>query len=347
MFDCERMRYPNTGLYHFCLQLGKALQKQVNFDEEIAFYIPESEKNIFGQDAKFLTHHSLHKYLFPSMRKASLWHCTYQNTNYFPFRNNIPIVLTVHDLNFLYDPNLKEGKTDKLLRQLQYKINRANHIVAISHYVLNDLGKHLSLEGKSTSVIYNGCNVDDSIPIEEPEISYDQPFLFTIGTITEKKNFHVLPALLVGNDYKLIISGIEHSKAYKQLIIEEAKKSGVSERLIFTGPITENDKKWLLKNCLAFLFPSTAEGFGLPVIEAMYFGKPILLSSCTSLPEIGGDCAYYFDNFEPEHMRSVLQNSLEDYKKNLPLEKIKTRGRSFSWETAAAQYIKIYRTLIK
>jgi len=102
-----------------------------------------------------------------------------------------------------------------------------------------------------------------------------------------------------------------------------------------------------LKNCLAFLFPSTAEGFGLPVIEAMYFGKPILLSSCTSLPEIGGDCAYYFDHFEPEHMRSVLKNSLEDYKKNLPLEKIKTRGRSFSWETAAAQYIEIYRTLIK
>ncbi len=344
--DCERMRYPNTGLYHFCLQLGKALKNQIGSEDEIGFYLPKTEKDVFGAGNKFATHNSMHKYLFPNTGDVQLWHCTYQNTNYFPYRKNIPVVLTIHDLNFLYDSNQNKERTDKLLKQLQRKINKADHVVAISNYVLNDLERYLALEGKARSVIYNGCNVDDSIPIENPEVIYDKPFLFTIGTIAEKKNFHVLPPLLKGNDLLLIIAGIEQSKTYKQLIIEEAERAGVADRVIFTGPITENDKKWLLSNCLAFLFPSTAEGFGLPVIEAMYYGKPVLLSRCTSLPEIGGDCAYYFDNFDPEHMRNVLENSLADYKKNLPVEKIKTRGRSFSWETAAIQYLNVYRTLM-
>ena len=346
IFDCERMRYPNTGLYHFCLQLGKALNNQAGREEEIGFYLPKAEKGIFGVDAKFVTHHFMQKYIFPGTRKVDLWHCTYQNSNYFPFRKNVPVVLTVHDLNFLYDSRQKKEKTDRLLKHLQDKINKASHVVAISHYVLNDLEKHLSLKGKATSVIYNGCNVNDDIPILDPDFTYDKPFLFTIGTIAEKKNFHVLPSLLKGNDLVLIIGGIEQSKTYKQLIIEEAEKEGVSERLIFTGAISENDKKWLLSKCLAFVFPSIAEGFGLPVIEAMYYGKPIFLSGCTSLPEIGGDCAYYFDNFEPDHMRYVLKTGLEEYKKNLPVEKIKTRGRSFSWETAAVQYFQVYRSLL-
>ena len=319
---------------------------QAGLEEEIGFYLPKNEKAIFGGDSKFATHHFMQKYFFPNTRKVNLWHCTYQNSNYFPFRESVPVVLTVHDLNFLYDSNKNKEREDKLLTQLQKKINQADHVVAISHYVLNDLQKYLSLERKATSVIYNGCNVNDDVPVQVPDYKFKKPFLFTIGTIAEKKNFHVLPALLKDNDLILVIAGIEQDKMYKQLICREAEKTGVSERLIFTGAISENDKKWLLSNCEAFVFPSTAEGFGLPVIEAMFYGKPILLSRCTSLPEIGGDCAYYFDTFEPGHMRSVLEQSLSDYKKNLPYEKIKSRGRSFSWEMAAMQYLDVYRTLL-
>jgi glycosyltransferase involved in cell wall biosynthesis len=121
----------------------------------------------------------------------------------------------------------------------------------------------------------------------------------------------------------------------------------VPDRIIFTGPISENDKKWYLSNCTAFVFPSIAEGFGLPVIEAMYYGKPVILSRCTSLPEIGGDCAYYFDNFDPAHMQEVLVKSLDHYNKTKPREKIKARAKFFSWERAAMEYLNLYRSLAK
>jgi glycosyltransferase involved in cell wall biosynthesis len=348
LIDCERMRHPHTGLYHYCLQLGNSLLNQARQEtEKIAFYLPSSAEHAFGNRADYVSQHFIHKLFFPDTKSVDIWHCTYQGSRYYPFGKKVSIILTVHDLNFLYDNKRSEKRIKKHLDRLQLKIDRADHIVAISFFVLEDLKKHLSLNGKPTSVIYNGCNVDDRIAIEEPELPVDKQFLFTIGTIVGKKNFHVLPPLLKDNDYKLVIAGIESSQEYKKLIIKEAQKWNVLDRIIFTGPISENDKKWYLSNCTAFVFPSIAEGFGLPVIEAMYYGKPVILSRCTSLPEIGGDCAYYFDNFDPAHMREVLVKSLDHYNKTKPREKIKARAKFFSWERAAMEYLHLYRSLAK
>lgn len=344
--DCERMKYPHTGLYHFCLQLGNAIVHEINAEHEaVEFYLPESEIGAFGNGISYKPQHFMHKHLFPKLMEKAIWHCTFQGTNYYPFNKNVQIVLTIHDLNFLYDSRQTEAARKKQLARLQNKINRADHIVAISHYVLNDLKKNLILGNKPTSVIYNGCNIDDSVPVTQPENIPDRPFLFTIGTIAEKKNFHVLPALLKNNNFYLILAGIEESPEYVQKIKNEAIKYGVEDRLLFTGPISENDKKWFLNNCEAFLFPSIAEGFGLPVLEAMYFGKPVILSTCTSLPEIGGDSAYYFESFDPESMQNVLKSSLIHFEKMKPFQKIRERALSFSWKKAAKQYLEIYRDL--
>lgn len=346
LIDCERMRHPHTGLYHYCLQLGNSILKKVGEDKEkIAFYLPTSAEHAFGENANYVSQHFIHKLFFPDTKSVDIWHCTYQGSRYFPFGKKVSVVLTVHDLNFLYDGNRSEKRIKKYLNRLQLKIDRADHIVAISFYVLEDLRKYLELGDKPTSVIYNGCNIEDSGIIDIPENPIEGQFLFTIGTIVRKKNFHVLPALLAGNDFKLVIAGIESSQEYKKTIVREAQKLNVVDRLIFTGPISENDKKWYLSNCAAFVFPSIAEGFGLPVIEAMYYGKPVILSRCTSLPEVGGDCAYYFDNFEPEHMRNVLNASLEHYDKTKPRKKIQDRARFFSWDRAASEYLELYRSL--
>ena len=117
------------------------------------------------------------------------------------------------------------------------------------------------------------------------------------------------------------------------------------DRVVFTGAVSENDKQWYMQHCLAFVFPSLAEGFGLPVVEAMYFGKPLLLSSLSSLPEVGGDIAYYFNNFEPAHMQQVLADSLQHYATTKPAEAIKARAQRFSWQAAAKQYLDIYHSL--
>lgn len=344
--DCERMKYPHTGLYHFCLQLGKAILGEIDPEQEnVEFYLPKFEIGAFGEKSNYKPQHFTHKHLFPKLATEAIWHCTFQGTNYYPFNKKVRIVLTIHDLNFLYDAKQTEKARKKHLATIQKKIDRSDHVVAISRYVLEDVKRNLILGNKPNSVIYNGCNIDDSLPVSQPENVPDSPFLFSIGTIADKKNFHVLPPLLRNNNFYLIIAGIEESPEYVQKIKNEAIKYGVEDRLLFTGPMSENDKKWYLSACEAFLFPSKAEGFGLPVLEAMYYGKPVILSSCTSLPEIGGDSAYYFESFDPESMQNTLESSLKHYKETKPFHKIRERALSFSWQKSAKQYLEIYRNL--
>ena len=98
--------------------------------------------------------------------------------------------------------------------------------------------------------------------------------------------------------------------------MEEAKKHNVAERVIMPGSITESEKWWLMQHTKAFVFPSIAEGFGIPVAEAMHFDAPIILSTHTCLPEIGGDAVYYFSSFDSEEMQHDFKNALDHYHSN-------------------------------
>ena len=148
-----------------------------------------------------------------------------------------------------------------------------------------------------------------------------------------------MPALLAGNDRLLVIAGITQSELYKQKIIQEAIKHQVEKRVIFTGSISENDKQWYFKNCEAFVFPSLTEGFGLPVVEAMF------LSTHTSLPEIGGSVAYYFNSFDKEDMQQTIRQGLQHYHSTGASESVKARASLFSWKEAALKYLEVYRSL--
>ncbi len=348
VLDCERMKYPNTGLYHYCLNLANALQNNLNNEnEELLLYVRERVNYNFSNKFSFLNQHSLHKFFLPFKKKYSVWHCTYQGSNYFPFTKKMPVVLTIHDLNFLYDDTKTEKKKAKYLNQLATKIAAANYIVAISQFVLKDIQQHFSLKNKPYKVIYNGCNTAlYSESVMQIGHQINTPFIYTIGTIVDKKNFHTLPCLLQNNNLLLIISGVTQSENYKNKIIDEAKKWGVEHRVIFTGVVNESEKNWYMQHCECFVFPSLAEGFGLPVIEAMHFGKPVLLSTLTSLPEIGGDEAYYFNDFNPTNMQLTLKKSLEHYKTTNPSEKIKARAAIFDWNNTAKQYLEVYRSLM-
>ena len=346
VFDAERMKYAHTGLYHYCLQLGLALQKVINDDaEELKFYVRPGHENSFGENAQYIEQHGLHKFSMPT-KNVDVWHTTYQATNYFPFRKKVKVVFTIHDLNVLHENTMSPKRLQKELNKIQKRIDAADHIVAISHFTLADVKNNLQLHNKPATVIHNGCNIQLIQNIVAPQQVPGGDFLFTIGTINAKKNFHVLPCLLVGNNKQLFIAGITDDENYKQTIISEAQKDGVADRVIFTGPINENDKQWYLKNCTAFVFPSLAEGFGLPVIEAMYFGRPVILSNATALPEIGGPDAFYFNDFEPENMREVLNNALKNFEQDLELlDKMKARAQMFTWEDAAKKHMEVYRSL--
>ncbi len=347
VLDCERMKYPNSGLYHYCLNLATTLQQNINeVNEKLYLYVREKTRPDFKGEFSFLDQHSLHKLYLPKKGQFDIWHCTYQGSNYFPFTKKMPVVLTIHDLNFLYDKSKNEQKKNKAIKLLATKIASADYLIAISAYVLNDIQQHFDLTNKRFSVIYNGCNkgVYDATAMPENK-KINAPFLFTIGTVVDKKNFHVLPCLLKNNNRLLVIAGELQSESYKAKIIAEAIKHKVQDRVIFTGPISEEEKSWYMNNCECFVFPSLAEGFGLPVIEAMYFGKPVILSKLTSLPEIGGDAAYYFNDFEPANMLEVLEESLSHYQTHNPVENIKARAAIFDWNKAAIEHLEVYRSL--
>lgn len=346
--DFERMKYPHTGLYHFSRQLGAALASQQQADELFHFYMPAKLAGLFGDHVKYIAQQSFHKLLLPSPSRFQVWHATQQGTEYYPTASRVKKVLTIHDINFMYDEKKSAEKKKKYLDKLKQKVNRADCITAVSAFALQDVQQHIDLSGKMVQVIYNGCNIgkEGNMPAQAAAFTPSSPFLFTIGTITDKKNFHVLPALLAGNDFQLVIAGVTQSEAYKAQIEAEAAKHGVKDRVHFTGPVSENDKLWYLQQCSAFVFPSLAEGFGLPVIEAMYFGKPVFLSQLTSLPEIGGDAAYYFSSFEKEAMQQTLEKGLQHFHTHPEAAmNIRRQAGKFSWDNAASEYRKVYQQL--
>jgi glycosyltransferase involved in cell wall biosynthesis len=326
------------------MELGKALVQEKTDREELSFYLPANKMGVFGKDALYRKQIGLHKYQLPSTDSYQVWHSLHQGSQYFPFRRSIPVVLTIHDLNFLHQPGRGAAYIKKSLAELQKKIDRADRVVAISNFVLEELYRNLQVNSAQTSVIYNGCNFSQ-LDVEQPTRIPNKPFLFTIGTVAAKKNFHVLPALLQGNDYWLVIAGITHEETYLQKIKQEAVRCGVEHRVIITGAITDAQKQWYYQHCEAFVFPSIAEGFGMPVLEAMYFGKPVFLSTYTSLPEIGGSLAYYFASFDSDEMRRTVEQGLQHYYQTSPQQALQNHALSFSWLAAARQYLSIYRDL--
>ena len=345
IFDCERMKYPYSGLYFFCKNLGRALLQQ-QLPSALSFYLPEGEKGVFGKEVPYIAYQSYHKFFPNYLSRCSIWHSTYQASNYIPLKkNNLKIVATIHDLNFLH-VNKSSDKEKKYLKKIQSTLDKADHIITISHFVKQELLQYLDTGGKPVDVIYNGRNIPPPAPFCKPNGTFDKPFFFTVGTITDKKNFHVLPALLLQNDYELIISGITQNEAYKQKIIQEAKKLRVEKRVKFTGPVSELEKYWLLTNCAAFAFPSLAEGFGLPVIEAMQLGTPVLLSEYTSLPEIGGPHALFFKDLSEEGVSQLAREFLNRIDTQEKRQELILWAKQFDWNEAASNYAQIYNSLL-
>jgi glycosyltransferase involved in cell wall biosynthesis len=111
------------------------------------------------------------------------------------------------------------------------------------------------------------------------------------------------------------------------------------------GLISETEKSWYFENCYAFASPSLAEGFCMPVTEAMSVGKPLFLSDHTALPEIGGKVAFYFSDFNSDSMQHVFLKGMHQYQTMNMHQVIKERSLSFCWEKAARSYLEIYRSL--
>lgn len=334
-----------NGLYIYSYHLGECLYKDHPMNMDLYYYLPKNLVDMFGNRVKYIIHRSLDKFFHLKAIGFDIWHSTTTLSWYLPFDKKTKFIFTLHDINFLIENPERKRSNKRYLDLIQKRVARADHIIAISQFSLNQAKEYLNMDGKCASVIHPGCSFIRDKPVAAiPAYMPAKPFLYSIGLIQKRKNFHTIIPLLEQYDYEYIISGID-SYDYKDTIIAEAEKYGVRERVIFTGPVSENEKAWYYEHCTAFMFPSFAEGFGLPVVEAMYFGKPVFLSTETSLPEIGGDKAYYFDNFDPVTIKRVFEEGMKHYMINQPQEKIKEHASQFTFEKMTHKILDIYQTL--
>ncbi len=347
VFDCERMKYYNTGLYHYSLNLGQHLQ--IHSDpkrEQINFFVPSQMQGKFGDSTEYITQHSLQKFYMPPLKGFDIFHCTYQSSAYIPRRNKrIKVVLTIHDLNFIYEKK-NESKKAKYLRHLQSNIDRADAIVCISDFCRQDVLTYCDTGTKPVYVIYNGTNSLKSPELYSHSYKPQRPFVFSLGVMCPKKNFHVLLPLLQQNqDLELLIAGRLDDPNYLDFVQQSARDMRVEENLRVLGNISEPEKSWYYQNCYAFALPSIAEGFGLPVTEAMSAGKPVFLSNMTALPEIGSSAAFYFSDFNAGHVQKVFRQGMEQYRSAAMAPMIRQRSEQFCWTKAARAYLNVYRSL--
>jgi len=347
VFDCERMKYFDTGLYHYSLNLGRHLQMQADPKrEDISFFVPKREHGTFGVSPQYITQNSLQKFYMPPLQGFDIWHCTYQSSAYVPRRNRrIKVVLTIHDLNFIYEKK-DELKKAKYLRHLQRNIDRSDAIVCISDFCRQDVLTYCDTGTKPVYVIYNGTNSLKSPELFSHSYKPEKPFVFSLGVMCRKKNFHVLlPLIQQNNDLELLIAGRLDDQGYLDFIQQSARNMRVEDNLRVLGNISEPEKSWYYQNCYAFALPSIAEGFGLPVTEAMSAGKPVFLSNKTALPEIGSSAAFYFRDFNALHMQKVFNQGMEQYRERQMEPIIRQRSEIFCWTKAAKAYLNVYRSL--
>ncbi|MGL5786276.1 MAG: glycosyltransferase family 4 protein [Bacteroidales bacterium] len=341
MIDCEKIKHPNTGLFSFCTQLTNAIERIKNdYSLNTNYLVTKKCLPFLPENTQTRILHIFNKIYFKVSNDIDIFHATFQLGKYIP--SNKKVLLTIHDLNFLYEK--KPRKAKRLHKWVQRNIDKADYLIAISEYTKQDIIKHLNINEKPLDVIYNGCSFYTGTEITNPSYKPVRKFIFTVGTVLPKKNFHVLPALLEDNDYELLIAG--NKSAYIEKILEEAAKYNVADRVKILGPVSEEDKDWYYRNCSAFVFPSIAEGFGLPVIEALHYGKPTFISQHTSLPEIGKDYCFYFDyNFDPEKMKAEFKQGMDLFNQRDINQQIEY-AHSYSWDNAARKYCEIYNKLI-
>ncbi|MBN8879399.1 MAG: glycosyltransferase family 4 protein [Sphingobacteriales bacterium] len=350
ILDCDLMRFPNSGLYYYCLNLGNHVQDHVagNADIKIRHYIPRSEVNTFKYRINNIIERSFHRYYKPFLNQCRIWHAPFQSGRIIPDRRkyrHIKVLLTIHDLNSLHEGKpLKEQQ--KSIAHTQSMIDRSDAIVCVSEFCRNDVLKNCDVGNRPLYVIHNGTQrvLEPRPPLSSCRPS--GPFMFGMGYVNRKKNYHVLLSLVKDSGMDLVIAGRLDETDYVESIRRGAIAMGIDHRVHLPGPISEEEKAWYLRNCTAFVHPSLAEGFGFPVVEAMQLGKPLFLSDRTSLPEIGGDLAFYFSSFEREYMRKIFHEGMQRYKRENMSDALINRSKLFDWQKNTKKYLEVYQTLL-
>ena len=349
LIDVERLRYPHTGLANVCENLMKGISAEIDLDVDIYYFGPKRALSNLP-DSVVVEYKKWHKFYECFSRSYDIIHSTHQLTHYFcKTYKHTKKILTLHDLNFLYE----EGDYTKALNIVNRNLQNTDYLVCISNFVRNDILKNKELLNlnnvKEIVVIHNGIQFPDKqeYSLEKYPFLKDKKYILNIGVIAYKKNQKALVQMLPFIEEDLVIVSSSQKDSYYNDMWTIAKDLGVVNRIHILSHISEEDKKALIANSQAMCHPSLAEGFGIPPIEAMTFGKSVFLSRYTSLPEIGGEVAFYFDSFTPEAMAKTFKDGMQTYLSNKQnySNRLQQWASQFDYRVMTRNYLQLYQRI--
>ena len=335
---------PHDGLGEFCTQLvtrvaRKAPEWRERYGVHFDVHLQPAWRGRFGDGVGYIDAYESQRRQHEPQQPHALWHTLHQLSRLLPPAGTARRLLTIHDLNYLqgrsWVSRWRYGRNMKAL------LARTDAVVSISDYTRQVVLRHTPWQ-QAISVIHNGVT-DLSAQPQQPLPGFEaprrRPFLLHLSRMAPSKNPQAILGLArVWPEMDFLMCGPVSADS------QALQRAHPAPNVHFRLGVSDAQKAWAYGHCAGFVFPSFSEGFGLPPIEAMYFGKPVFLSRLTSLPEVGGDAAHYFDSFESLAMRQVVEQGLQTAPARAAA--LRRHAQQFSWDRAAAAYLTLYAQML-
>ena len=271
----------------------------------------------------------------------------------FSRRNKAAKILTIHDLLALLFPDTCPPDHQKYFDECVRKSARnADAIITDSQSTKNDVVNIYGIDEKKVHVVYNGLypinELDETMYKELPQLKGIN-YLLSVSAVGRIKNQPGIVKAFIeykikhpDSDLKLVFTGPVRQYDNIKIILENYKE--YLDEIIITGYISEEELAWTYKNARAFIYASFYEGFGLPILEAMHYGKAVIASNTSSMPEVGGDAVIYCNPNEIDSIEEAIENVLENDELRTSLErKAIEQAKLFTYDETAKKTMSIYR----
>jgi len=368
-------RKKKHGMDMVALELIRNLQIIDHKNEYVVFVAPDEDDQVIQETPNFKIVR-LDGGFYPLWEQIALpraakregcevLHCT---SNTAPLFTRIPIIDILHDIIYMEHSYLKilKGtgtpyqKFGNIYRKMIVPriVRKSKVITTVSHFEKNRIGEFFGMKGDPRlKAVYNGFGahfkpVNDSGERNRIKEKYHLPehFFFFLGNTDPKKNTKgTLKAFSdflrqTSVDYKLVMLDYDRSELEKILV--EIGDPGLIEKIVLTGYVANTDLPGIYSQCEIFLYPSLRESFGIPMLEAMGCGAPVITSTTSSMPEVAGDAAFLIDPFKPEEITAAIVRILADNELRAELiRKGFVQAAKFSWKAMAEQFVEIYREM--
>lgn len=275
-------------------------------------------------------------------------------------RPGLKTVVTIHGVEYEFLPRFYgEWARLHLTWSTEYAIKAATKVFAVSEFTKKSLVEHLGADPNKIEVVHEGVSLKRHFLAASQGSAFKKfglmpkGYILFVGTIQPRKNlarlieaFSQINQSPINKSLKLVIAGKLGWK-YDE-ILEAPKKYGIEDRVVFTGYVREDERIVLLRYALIYVQPSLTEGFGLPVLEAMAAGVPVVCADTGALPEIAGDAALLFDPTSVGRIIKSLRQVIGSGGTMATLvSKGKLRARQFSWEEAAIKTLKVLEVAVQ